>query len=122
MRFPIPLGSGSAAIKIECGGAVFGICMAGEVGFGQGDHARNACFAGKFVPYGADSFETQIVNHSAEQIAQYKFVTKALRVAARSFDQPFRSYDHSIIYDAISEKVCTVGLRNYNSEVCRTKL
>src|SRR4029453_4658747 len=47
---PAPLRSRAAAVKIECRGAVLGICVAGEVRLGQGGEPGDAPRTGKRMP------------------------------------------------------------------------
>jgi len=70
IRFPIPFRTGSAAVEIECRSAVFGICMACEMRFGESDHARHAGCAGELVPNRTDRLEAEILDDALKQIAQ----------------------------------------------------
>ena len=70
--------------------------MTREMRFGEGDHARHSGCAGEFVPHRTDRFEPEIPDDALKQIAQQRLIPQALGFTVRSFDQPFRSYDHPI--------------------------
>jgi hypothetical protein len=107
--FPIPRRARSAAVKIESGGFVFGISVAGEMRFGQRDKSRDASFAAELMPETrAESFK-------------FKSATRRLKIwrrisTSRSFSasQSKASINHSVptiicnyfAYVSSATKVC----------------
>jgi hypothetical protein len=93
--FPGPRSAFAAAVKIESGGAKFGIRVTGKMRFGKQRKSADAARFGKLGPRNlADDVKIEIVYDAMENCAEAFNVGKRVCVAAACIDEPFSAESH----------------------------